>query len=130
MKIYGYSSASGMSLVGSYTTGSGGGGNVLTSGVESAQYSGSSSSWTCFTLSVPSGKTSLVFNQTGKTGNSGDADLYVKFGSQPTTTSYNCRPYLSGNTESCTISNPSAGTWYACSYGYSTYTAVTMKGTY
>ena len=23
-----------------------------------------------------------------------------------------------------------AGTWYACSYGYSAYTAVTMKGTY
>ncbi|QRK09717.1 M4 family metallopeptidase [Archangium violaceum] len=130
VKIYGYSAASSMSLKGAYTTGSDGGGNVLTSGVESAQYSGAKSSWTCFTLSVPSGKTSVVFNQTGKTGTSGDADLYVRFGAQPTTSSYNCRPYKSGNTESCTISNPSAGTWYACSYGYSAYTNVTMKGTY
>jgi len=129
VKIHGYSAASGMSLKGSYTGGSGGG-TVLTNGVESAQYSGAAGAWTCYTLSVPSGKTSLVFNQTGKTGTTGDADLYVRFGAQPTTSSYNCRPYLSGNSESCTISNPSAGTWYACSYGYSAYTAVTMKGTY
>jgi Zn-dependent metalloprotease len=130
VKIFGYSAASGMSLKGSYTAGSGGGGNVLTSGVESAQYSGASASWTCYTLDVPAGTTSVVFNQTGKTGTTGDADLYVRFGAQPTTTSYNCRPYLSGNTETCTISAPSAGTWYACSYGYSSYSAVTMKGTF
>jgi Zn-dependent metalloprotease len=129
VKIYGYSAASGMSLKGSYTTGSSGGG-TLTNGVESAIYSGASGSWTCNTLVVPAGKTSVVFNQTGKTGNTGDADLYVQFGSAPTTTSYACRPYLSGNTETCTISNPSAGTWYACSRGYSAYTNVTMKGTY
>ncbi|AKJ07516.1 Zinc metalloproteinase precursor/aureolysin [Archangium gephyra] len=129
VKIYGYSAASGMSLKGSYTAGSGGG-NVLTSGVESAQYSGASAAWNCFTLNVPAGKTSVVFNQTGKTGTTGDADLYVRFGAQPTLSSYNCRPYLNGNTESCTINAPSAGTWYACSYGYSAYTAVTMKGTY
>jgi vibriolysin len=125
-KVYGYSAASGMSLKGTYS-GSTGGGNVLTNGVATAAYSGASGSWTCWTLSVPAGKTSVVFNQSGGTG---DADLYVKQGSQPTTTSYNCRPYLSGNTESCTISNPAAGTWYACSYGYSAYTSTTMKGTY
>jgi vibriolysin len=126
-KLYGYSAASGVSLTASYTTGGGGGGSVLTNGVATAAYSGASGSWTCYTLSVPTGKTSVVFNQAGGTG---DADLYVKFGSQPTSTSYNCRPYLSGNTETCTISNPSAGTWYACSYGYTSYTSTTMKGTY
>ena len=65
-----------------------------------------------------------------KSGITGDADLYVKQGSAPTTSSYTCRPYLSGSTETCTISNPAAGTWYACSRGYSAYTNVTMKGTY
>lgn len=131
VKINGYSSASGMSLVGAYSTGGGGGGGgTMSNGVETAQYSGAKGAWTCNTLVVPSGKTSVVFNQTGKTGNTGDADLYVRFGSAPTTSTYDCRPYLSGNTESCTISNPSAGTWYACSYGYSAYTNVTMKGTY
>jgi leucyl aminopeptidase len=130
VKLYGYSAASGMSLKAAYSSGGGGGGNVLTSGVETAQYSGAASSWTCYTLSVPSGKTSVVFNQTAKTGATGDADLFVRYNAQPTTTSYNCRPYLSGSTESCTISNPTAGTWYACSRGYNAYTGVTMKGTY
>jgi bacterial leucyl aminopeptidase len=129
VKIYGYSAASGMSLKGAYGSG-GGGGNALSNGVESAIYSGASASWTCWTLNVPSGTTSVVFNQTGKTSTTGDADLYVRYGSAPTTTTYNCRPYLTGNTESCTISAPSAGTWYACSYGYSAYSNVTMKGTY
>jgi len=127
VKIYGYSAASGISLKGTYGSG---GGSSLTNGVATAAYSGASGAWTCWTLNVPSGKTSVVFNQTGLSGSTGDADLYVRYGSAPTTTSYNCRPYLSGNTESCSISSPSAGTWYACSYGYSAYTGVTMKGTY
>ncbi|KFE66501.1 M20/M25/M40 family metallo-hydrolase [Hyalangium minutum] len=128
VKLLGYSAASGVSLKGSYTTGSSG--NVLANGVETAPYGGATGAMTCYTLSVPSGKTSLVFNQVGKTGTTGDADLFVKQGSAPTTSSYTCRPYLSGSTETCTISSPAAGTWYACSRGYSTYTNVTMKGTY
>ena len=126
VKIYGYTAASGMSLKGAYTTS----GGTLTNGVESAQYSGASGAWKCNTLVVPSGRSSVVFTQAGKTGTSGDADLYVRFGSAPTASSYNCRPYQGGNNESCTITSPSAGTWYACSYGYSAYTNVTMKGTY
>jgi leucyl aminopeptidase len=129
VKLFGYSAASGMSLRGAYSTGGGGGGNVLTNGVETAPYGGAASSWTCWTLSVPAGKTSVVFNQTAKTGSTGDADLYVRYNAQPTTSTYSCRPYLSGSTETCTISNPTAGTWYACSRGYSAYTNVTMKGT-
>jgi Zn-dependent metalloprotease len=125
-----YSTYSGVSLKGTYSTGGGGGGSVLTNGVASAAYSGASGSMTCFTLSVPSGKTSLVFNQAAASGATGDADLYVKFGTAPTTTTYDCRPYTSGNAESCSFTNPSAGTWYACSRGYSAYTNVTMKGTY
>src|SRR3712207_9039441 len=66
VKIYGYSAASGMSLKGSYTAGSGGGGNVLTSGVATAQYSGAAAAWKCFTRDVPAGKTSVVFNQAGR----------------------------------------------------------------
>ncbi len=124
-----YAAFSGASLVGDYviTTTPG---NVLTNGVATVPYGGASGSMTCFTISVPSGKTSIVFNQATSGTSSGDADLYVRFGSAPTTSTYNCRPYLTGSTESCTISNPSAGTWYACSRGYSAYTNVTMKGTY
>jgi Zn-dependent metalloprotease len=122
-----YATYSGAQLVGSYGGTTPPPGNVLTNGVASAAYSGATGTMTCWTLSVPSGKTSLVFNQAGGTG---DADLYVKQGSAPTTTSYSCRPYLSGNTESCSFTNPLAGTWYACSNAYTAYSGVTMKGTY
>ncbi|MFL5345332.1 MAG: M4 family metallopeptidase [Hyalangium sp.] len=128
-----YSTYSGVTLTGTYGTGGGGGGGggtPLTNGVASAQYSGAASSMTCFTLAVPAGKTSLVFNQAGASGNTGDADLYVKFGALPTTTTYDCRPYTAGNTESCSFTSPTAGTWYACSRGYTAFTKVTMKGTY
>jgi hypothetical protein len=37
---------------------------------------------------------------------SGDADLYVKVGSQPTLNSYDCRPYRNGSSESCEVNGP------------------------
>jgi serine protease len=60
-------------------------------------------------------------------GGSGDADLYVRRASQPTTNSYDCRPYLWGNTESCNISNPAAGVWYISVRAYSTYNGVNLN---
>ena len=33
----------------------------------------------------------------------GDADLYVKVGTEPTTSTYDCRPYKSGSNETCAI---------------------------
>jgi len=40
---------------------------------------------------------------------SGDADLYVKIGSAPTQTSFDCRPYKTGSNETCqvTLAQPS-----------------------
>ncbi|WP_100752000.1 serine protease [Vibrio salilacus] len=35
----------------------------------------------------------------------GDADLYVRSGSEPTTGVYDCRPYRSGNNETCSVSS-------------------------
>jgi serine protease len=39
----------------------------------------------------------------------GDGDVYVRFGSAPTASSYNCRPYLSSSAEECRLT-PSANT--------------------
>jgi hypothetical protein len=33
----------------------------------------------------------------------GDADLYVRIGSEPTLSTYDCRPYKSGSNETCAI---------------------------
>ena len=57
-------------------------------------------------------------------GGSGDADLYVKLGSAPTTSSYDCRPYASGNNEDCDMSG--TGTWHVMVRAYSTYSNVTL----
>lgn len=40
----------------------------------------------------------------------GDPDLYVRWNSPPTTTSYNCRPYLDGANEQCAGTVPSGAT--------------------
>jgi hypothetical protein len=76
---------------------------------------------------VPSGASNLNIKIAGGTG---DADLYVKLGSQPTTSSYDCRPYVSGNNESCTASAPTAGTYYIMVRAYATYKNVTLTGSY
>jgi len=80
-----------------------------------------------WTMSVPSGATNLTFTMSGGTG---DADMYVKFGSAPTTSSYDCRPYVSGNSESCPIATAQAGTYYVMVNAYAAYSGVTLKGSY
>ena len=46
----------------------------------------------------------------GGPGASGDPDLYVRFGVPPTTTAYNCRPYLASAVETCALDVPSGQT--------------------
>jgi vibriolysin len=129
VKVNAYSDFSGASLKGTYS-GSTGGGDTLTNGIATAAYSGASGSMKCWTLTVPAGK-AVTFNQAGLSGTTGDADLYVRKGSAPTTSTYDCRPYLSGSTESCSFAAGTASVqFHACSRGYSAYTNVTMKGTY
>lgn len=88
--------------------------------------SGSANVFKHFSVTVPAGKTALNVNLSGGTG---DADLFVRFGSQPTTTTFNCRPFLNGNNESCSIGNPPAGTWFVSIRGFSTYSGATLKAT-
>ena len=80
-----------------------------------------------YTVAVPSGSSQLKVTIAG---GSGDADLYVRSGSAPTDTVYNCRPYLSGNNETCTINAPAAGTWHVRVKAYSTFSGVTLTAQY
>jgi serine protease len=118
-----YSSFSGVTLTGSYTEGGGGTGGGWTE----SNLSGARLSWQHFTLDVPAGMSELDVQMSG---GSGDADLYVRFGTQPTTSSYDCRPYLNGNNENCNFNNPAAGTWYISIRGYSAYSGVTLQAEY
>ncbi|QRO02594.1 M4 family metallopeptidase [Archangium violaceum] len=80
-----------------------------------------------YSFTVPEGATDLTVSIAGGTG---DADLYVRFNNAPTTTQYDCRPYKSGNAETCTFAAPSQGTWYALLNGFSAYTGVTLSVTW
>ncbi|MET1254336.1 PPC domain-containing protein [Aliikangiella maris] len=77
-----------------------------------------------FTMPVPADASNILFEMSG---GSGDADLYVKFGSKPTNSSYDCRPYKNGNVESCSFNAPAAGTWYIDLYGYSIASGVSLN---
>jgi len=80
-----------------------------------------------FNEPTPAGATAIRFSISG---GSGDADLYVKYGSAPTTSSYDCRPYVAGNSESCTFTPAQSGTYYIMLYGYSAFSGVTLKSEY
>lgn len=56
---------------------------------------------------------------------SGDADLYVRVGSQPDSDNYDCRPYSSGSVENCTVSGP--GDLYVSVKGYATDSSFSVK---
>ncbi len=93
--------------------------------IEETNLSDSSGGWKHFTLDVPSGFARL----TGTiSGGSGDADLYVRYGSQPTTSQYDCRPYYNGNEEECSFDSPAAGRWYISIRAYRNYSGVTLVG--
>ncbi len=108
-------------------SGGGGGTGVLQNGVPETGLSGSTGAELRFTLEVPAGASNLSFQISG---GSGDADLYVRFGSPPTTSSYDCRPYLSGNNETCSFSSPSTGTYHVMVRAYSTFSGVSLVGSY
>ncbi|WP_224364820.1 M4 family metallopeptidase [Hyalangium versicolor] len=106
---------------------SGGTATALTNGVAKTSLSGSSGSSTYYYLDVPASKAVTFVTS----GGSGDADLYVKFGAQPTTASYDCRPYITGNAETCNMAaKTTAGRYYVMLNGYTSYSGLSLKGTY
>jgi hypothetical protein len=65
------------------------------------------------TASLPAGKVTVTM-----TGATGDADLYVRVGSQPTTAAYDCRPYQGGSNETCTVTLTAPAVVYISVFGY------------
>lgn len=102
------------------------GGNVLKNGVAATGIGASTGQDVVYTLDVPAGSSGISFASSGGTG---DADMYVKFGSVPTDSSYDCRPFAGGNSESCT-GTQSGGTYYVRLKAYSTFAGVSLTGSY
>jgi Zn-dependent metalloprotease len=128
VNVRGYSAFTGITLKASYTTGGGGGGGGgLQNGVPVTGQAGAANQELSYTVTIPAGRTTLTIASSGGTG---DADLYVKKGSAPTTSSYDCRPYVSGNAETCTFNSPAAATYYIKLRGYSAFSGVSLKATW
>ena len=100
----------------------GGGTTPVTSTV--TNISVAASAWKYYTVVVPTGRTNLTVSISGGTG---DADLYVRRGANPTTTTYDCRPYKTGNAETCSFTNPVAGTYYIGIRGYTAVSGLTLN---
>lgn len=100
---------------------------TLSNGVALTGQGASTGSWKHYKINVPASQTSLAIVMSGGTG---DGDLYVKRGSQPTLSSYDYRPYLNGNNETVNVTNPIAGDWFISIYAYSTFSGVSIKATY
>jgi hypothetical protein len=121
VRVKAYSTFSGVSLVGNYTEAGSGPTPIdtTTSNISVAQ-----NAWKRYTLDLDSGYSTLTFTMSG---GSGDADLYIRQGSQSTTTAYDCRPYKTGNNEVCTFNAPASGMWHIDIRGYSAASGVTLR---
>ncbi|GIU44369.1 peptidase S8 [Shewanella sairae] len=107
--------------------GTGPGDNVLVNGVTKANLAGAKADELYYSIDVPAGATDLNF---AMSGGSGDADLYVQYGASPTQSSYDCRPWKSGNNESCPITSAQSGTYYVMVQGYSAFSGVNLVASF
>ncbi|RKH56725.1 M4 family metallopeptidase [Corallococcus aberystwythensis] len=86
--------------------------------------SGAAGSQQYFCFDVPANTASTVSLSSG----TGDVDLYTRFGSAPTTTAYNCRPYLGGNNETCNLAaQATAGRQWILLRGFNAYSGVSLS---
>lgn len=85
---------------------------------------GSLRTWQYYTVTVPAGQAALFVTTAGSNG---DADLYLRFGSQPTTTTNDCASGGSNSNESCVVNSPAAGTWHIGVYAFSAYNGLTLS---
>src|ERR1051326_837443 len=110
-----------------FTASCGSGDTQLTSGVAVTGQSVAQGAWKYYYITVPSGATNLTFATTSATG---DVDIYTQSGAKPTSSSYICRPYTASGNETCSATNPSAGTWWVGVNGYAAgTTSFTITGT-
>lgn len=117
--VHAWNAISDVSVTGSFNSGSG----LQPINEQETNISVGTQAWTRYWYDLPAGYSSMTISTSGGTG---DVDLYVRFGSQSSLNSYDCRPWKNGNSESCTFNNPASGRWYLDLYGYTAASGVTL----
>lgn len=123
--LHAYKAYSGASLMVSYDDA--GSWTPPVGNFEYPDLSANSRVWLSYTVEVPAGMNMLEINIAGGTG---DAELYVRFGSEPNKRRYDCRPRMNGNIEACHFDNPSAGIWHIGIRARKAFSGVTLSGSY
>lgn len=100
---------------------------VLENGVAVSGLSGAQGSTVIYEMDVPEGAGNLSFEIYG---GQGDADIYVRQGSEPTLNQYDYRPYLNGNNETVNVDSVQAGTYYIMVRAYNAYSGLSLIGEY
>jgi Zn-dependent metalloprotease len=98
--------------------------NAATTLLSVNNISGSSKTWNYYTVDVPAGQKALYVTISGSNG---DADLYVRFGANPTTSVYACQSIGSNSNESCVVNSPQEGIWHIGIHAWSAYTGVSLS---
>ncbi|MCC5065938.1 S8 family peptidase [Xanthomonas campestris] len=80
-----------------------------------------------YQVKVPAGTRSLKVTLSGGSGN---ADLSLRANALPTDAAFGCRSMLVGNTETCTLTAPAAGTYYVRLKATLAFSAVNLVATY
>jgi len=99
----------------------------LQNGVPVKGLAGALGSTTFFSIEVPTGQDFLTIELAGGTGN---ADLYVRQGDKPMTSTYDRLANQPKNDEKIEITNPAAATWQILVYGRTAYSGVTVTASY
>ncbi len=101
-------------------TGPGGGGGAWAGFRESGSVArGEEKRWQ--TPELPAGTYTFTLAGTG------DADLYVKRGTAPTTASYDCRPYKNGSAETCAVTLAAPSVVHVMVRGYAAASTFTLR---
>lgn len=75
---------------------------------------------------VPAGKTNLTITISG---GSGDVDMFIARDGVPTASANICASENAGNTESCSFTNPAAGTYFVGLMTWDAYAGARLKAT-
>ena len=102
----------------------------LQNGVAITQLWGPIESWRFYKITVPAGRSSVEFSISGGAGATGDADLYVRWGSLPTLEDWDGAPFLQGNDETARMLNFPPGDWYVGIHGYEAYSGLSVRAAY
>ena len=126
VRVQAYRAYSGLSLLANYTAAAAPT-VTLQNGVSVGNLGAAAGAWLRYRIDVPAGATNLAVRTSGGTG---AVDLYVRAGAEPTSTVFDCRPLVVGNSETCSFAQPQTTSYYIGLYGFNAFAGVTLTASY